>query len=123
MMRPNARPAIAPDRVTRIDSAAIVPHTCQRHAPSARGTPISRVRSSTDMASVLTTPSRAFVAAAVVGAVVLAVAWAMTCVAGMVVGASVDAGALAAGFADVWPRAMAFACLGVLAVGLTSRPA
>jgi len=65
----------------------------------------------------------AFVAAAVVGAIVLAVAWAMTCLAGMAVGASVDAGALAAGFADVWPLAMVFAGLGVLAVGLTSRPA
>jgi hypothetical protein len=31
---------------------------CRRAAPSARSTPISRVRSSSDIASVLTTPSR-----------------------------------------------------------------
>jgi ABC-2 type transport system permease protein len=65
----------------------------------------------------------ALLAAAIVSAVVLAVTWAMTCIAGTIVGASVDTGALAAGFADVWPLAMAFAGLGVLAVGLTSRPA
>jgi ABC-2 type transport system permease protein len=65
----------------------------------------------------------AFLVTGVVTGAVLVIAWAMTCAAGLLVGADVAAGALAAGFADVWPLAMAFAGLAVLAIGLTSRSA
>ena len=51
-------PASAPASVISRLSSSIVRRTCQREAPSARSTPISRVRSSTDIASVLMTPSR-----------------------------------------------------------------
>ena len=56
--RPGSEPG---DRAGQRDQQALDHHvqrTCQREAPSARSTPISRVRSSTDIASVLTTPSR-----------------------------------------------------------------
>ena len=39
-------------------SSAIERRTCQREAPSARRTPISRVRSITDIVSVLMIPKR-----------------------------------------------------------------
>lgn len=54
-------PAAIPDSVPASEisrlSLAIVRRTRQREAPSARSTPISRVRSRTDMVSVLMIPS------------------------------------------------------------------
>ena len=55
---PAATPVSAPASVISRLSSTIVRRTCQRDEPSARSTPISRVRSITDIASVLTTPSR-----------------------------------------------------------------
>jgi hypothetical protein len=55
---PATTPVNAPASVISRLSATIVRRICQREEPSARSTPISRVRSITDIASVLTTPSR-----------------------------------------------------------------
>lgn len=56
-------------------------------------------------------------------AVILGVVWALTWLAGAVVGAGISATTLAAGFANVWPLAMAFAGFAVLVAGVSHRPA
>lgn len=62
-----------------------------------------------------------WLATGAVVAATLAIAWALTCVAGVVAGTGIDAGAMAAGFGNVWPLAMAFAGLAAFAAGVTSR--
>jgi ABC-2 type transport system permease protein len=64
-----------------------------------------------------------FLAAGIVTAAVLVVAWAMTCVAGALAGTGIDVGTMAAGFANVWPLAMFFAGLAAFSAGVTSRAA
>lgn len=64
-----------------------------------------------------------FAVTALVVAAVLAVMAAMTWVAATIAGAGASASALAAGFGNVWPLAMAFAGLAALAAGISSRPA
>ncbi len=56
-------------------------------------------------------------------AAILAVIWALTWLAGTIAGAGISASALAAGIANVWPLAMAFAGLAVLAAGVLHRSA
>lgn len=51
----------------------------------------------------------------------LTVIWAVTFIAGAIVGANVDAAPLAAGLVNVWPLAMAFAGLTALGCGLSHR--
>ncbi len=63
-----------------------------------------------------------FAVTAVLLAEMLAVMAAMTWIAGTVAGTGVSASALAAGFGNVWPLAMAFAGLATLAAGISSRP-
>jgi ABC-2 type transport system permease protein len=62
-----------------------------------------------------------WIAAGLSTAAVLAIAWAMTCIAGTLAGTGMDLGTMAAGFGNVWPLAMAFAGLAAFAAGLTSR--
>lgn len=56
-------------------------------------------------------------------AAILAVIWALTWVAGVTVGGGISGGALAAGLLNVWPLAMLFAGIAVLAAGVLRRPA
>lgn len=63
-----------------------------------------------------------FVVTGLLLALILAVMWAMTWVTGTAAGTGISAGTLAAGFANVWPIAMAFAGLAVLASGFLHRP-
>ena len=56
---PTTSPSTAPRTVIVTDSHRIIRRTCRRVAPTARTRPISRVRSATDSASVLTTPRTA----------------------------------------------------------------
>jgi ABC-2 type transport system permease protein len=65
----------------------------------------------------------AFVVAAVVVAEVLAVIAAMTVVAGWIAGADPSSAVLARGYANVWPLAMLFAGLALLAAGALHRAA
>jgi ABC-2 type transport system permease protein len=65
----------------------------------------------------------AFAATGIATAAVLAVIWAMTCIAGLLAGTGIDAATMAAGFGDVWPLAMFFAGLAAFAAGLTPRSA
>jgi ABC-2 type transport system permease protein len=55
-------------------------------------------------------------------AAVLAVVWALTSVAGTIAGTGISAGTLAVGVFNVWPLAMAFAGLAVLAAGALRHP-
>ena len=63
-----------------------------------------------------------FIVTGLVLAVILTIVWAMTWIAGTAVGAGMSAATLAAGFANVWPLAMAFAGLAAFVAGLTHRP-
>jgi ABC-2 type transport system permease protein len=63
-----------------------------------------------------------FAVTGLVVAEILAVMCAMTWLAGTVTGSGISATVLLAGFANVWPLAMAFAGLAALAAGVTSRP-
>lgn len=65
----------------------------------------------------------AFIVTGLVLAVILAVVWALTWVTGTVAGTGISASTLAAGLANVWPLAMAFAGLAVLAAGILHRQA
>ena len=51
----------APKKLITIDSHRIIERICLRRVPTARSRPISRVRSSTDRASVLMTPTMAMI--------------------------------------------------------------
>lgn len=62
-----------------------------------------------------------FLATAIELAGVLAVSWALTMLGSLLAGSGLAAGAAAAGFAGVWPLALLFAGLGVLACGLSLR--
>ena len=64
-----------------------------------------------------------FVVTGVALAAILAVIWAMTWITGTIAGTGISATTLAAGLANVWPLAMAFAGLGVLCAGVLHRPA
>jgi ABC-2 type transport system permease protein len=59
---------------------------------------------------------------AIVVAAALGVMAAVTWIAGTLAGTGISASALAAGFGNVWPLAMAFAGLAALVAGLSSRP-
>jgi ABC-2 type transport system permease protein len=63
-----------------------------------------------------------FVVTGVLLAASLAVMWAMTWITGTIAGTGISASTLAAGFANVWPLAMAFAGLAVFAAGILHRP-
>ncbi len=63
-----------------------------------------------------------FAATGLAVAAILALTFALTWFAGVVVGAGIDVATLAAGFANVWPLAMAFAGLAVLVAGFAHRP-
>ncbi len=54
---------------------------------------------------------------------ILVVIWALTWITGVIAGADISAATLAAGLANVWPLAMAFAGLAILASGFLHRPA
>jgi hypothetical protein len=54
-----ATPRTAPITAVMSASPRMIWRICRRDAPTARSSPISRVRSYTDSASVLTMPSRA----------------------------------------------------------------
>src|SRR3954453_17050418 len=56
--RPTAAPSVAPIRAVTIDSWRTILRVWRRVMPTARSIPISRVRSTTDRASVLTIPNR-----------------------------------------------------------------
>ena len=62
-----------------------------------------------------------FIVTGIVVAVILAVIWALTWVVGSLAGTGISAATLAAGCANVWPLAMAFAGLGLLAAGVLHR--
>jgi beta-exotoxin I transport system permease protein len=64
-----------------------------------------------------------FLATAVELAAVLLVTGLLTGVGGVLAGAGLDAGAAAAGFANVWPLALLFAGFGVIAAGFSLRTA
>ncbi|HEV7808599.1 MAG TPA: ABC transporter permease subunit [Solirubrobacteraceae bacterium] len=64
-----------------------------------------------------------FAVTGVVLAQILAVVWTLTWITGTVVGTGISASALAAGLVNVWPLAMLFAGLAVLAAGVVHRPA
>jgi ABC-2 type transport system permease protein len=64
-----------------------------------------------------------YIVTAVMVAGILAVEWAMTWITGIAAGTGMSAATMAAGFANVWPLAMAFAGLAVLAAGFLHRPA
>ena len=63
-----------------------------------------------------------FAVTGLVLAVILALVWALTLAAGAIAGAEMSGATLAAGFANVWPLAMAFAGFAVLVAGLSHRP-
>ena len=60
---PRPTPSTAPRTAIAIDSSLTMRRSCGRDNPTARKRPISRVRSSTDKASVLTMPSTAMMIA------------------------------------------------------------
>ena len=64
-----------------------------------------------------------FVVCGIAGAAILAVIWALTWITGTIAGSGISATTLAAGLANVWPLAMAFAGLAVCAAGFLHRPA
>lgn len=64
-----------------------------------------------------------FIATGLMLAAILVAIWTLTWVAGTIAGTGISAGTLAAGLANVWPLAMAFAGLAVLAGGLLHRSA
>lgn len=64
-----------------------------------------------------------FVTTGIVLAATLAVFWAVTALGGVIAGADLAAGALAAGLLNVWPLAMAFAGLAALGCGIFHRTA
>ncbi len=55
-------------------------------------------------------------------AAILGLTWALTWIAALLAGSGASATTLAAGFANVWPLAMAFAGLAALLAGLAHRP-
>ena len=61
------------------------------------------------------------IATGVLTAAILVVVWGVTCAVGALAGTGISAGTMAAGLANVWPLAMAFAGLAALTTGLTSR--
>ena len=65
----------------------------------------------------------AYVVTGVVVAAILAVIWALTWLVGTLVGTGISATTLAAGLVNVWPLAMAFGGLALLAAGLLHHPA
>ena len=64
-----------------------------------------------------------FIVTGLVLAMILVVIWALTWIAGTLAGAGISATVLADGLANVWPLAMAFAGLAILASGFLHRPA
>ena len=56
-------PSTAPSTAITTDSSRIISRSCRRLTPIARSSPISRVRSMTESASVLTMPSTAMTTA------------------------------------------------------------
>lgn len=60
---PPRRPSRAPNTEITNDSSTIMPRTAPRPMPTARSSPSSRVRSTTDSASVFTMPNAAIVEA------------------------------------------------------------
>ena len=65
----------------------------------------------------------AFIVSALVSAAILAVIWALTWIAGTIAGTGISAMTMLDGVVNVWPLAMAFAGLAVLAAGVLHRPA
>lgn len=65
----------------------------------------------------------AFTATAITTAAILAVIWALTWVTGTIFGTDISAVVLGRGMANVWPLAMAFGGLAVLAAGVLHRSA
>ena len=63
-----------------------------------------------------------FVVTGLVLAMILALIWALTWIAGAAAVRGISAATLAAGMANVWPLAMAFAGFAVFVAGLTHRP-
>lgn len=63
-----------------------------------------------------------FGAVAVELAVILAAAWAVTCLGSVVAGAGLDAGLAAAGYANVWPLAIFAAGIAMLVTGASQHP-
>jgi ABC-2 type transport system permease protein len=63
----------------------------------------------------------AFVVTGLVLAAILAVVWTLTWIAGTTVGGGISATTLAAGLVNVWPLAMAFGGLAILAAGVSGR--
>lgn len=64
-----------------------------------------------------------FIVTGLVLAAILAVIWALTWITGTIAGTDISASILASGVVNVWPLAMAFAGLAVLAAGLLHRQA
>jgi ABC-2 type transport system permease protein len=64
-----------------------------------------------------------FAVTGLVLAAILGVVWTMTWIVGTLAGTGISAAALAAGLVNVWPLAMLFAGVAVLAAGLVRRPA
>ena len=64
----------------------------------------------------------AFAVTAIMTAAILVVVWVLTCLGGFVAGASVPVGTLLAGYANVWPLAMLYAGIALLACGIAHRP-
>jgi len=62
-----------------------------------------------------------FIVTGLMLAAILAVIWALTWIAGTVAGTRISAGTLGVGIVNVWPIAMAFAGLAVLAAGVLHR--
>ncbi len=62
-----------------------------------------------------------FAAIAVEIAVILAAAWALTCLGSVVAGAGLDAGLAAAGYANVWPLAIFAAGVAMLVTGVSQN--
>lgn len=63
-----------------------------------------------------------FLVSALMATAILAVTWALTMVASVLVGAGASADTMALGIVNVWPLAMLFAGLAVLIAGVTHRP-
>jgi len=64
-----------------------------------------------------------FVVTGISAAAILAVIWALTWVTGTIAGTGISATTLGSGVVNVWPLAMVFAGLAVLASGVVHRPA
>jgi ABC-2 type transport system permease protein len=65
----------------------------------------------------------AFIVTGIVLAAILGVIWLATWLVGTIAGTGISASEIAAGMANVWPLAMAFAGLSLLAAGVLHRPA